>query len=534
MAEALVREDPGNHRAWNLLGALAMPGQQHVLAVRCFERAIALQPANPDYLSNCGEACRRAGWLDDAIDHCRAAIAADPQYGGAHYNLGLALHAIGETDDAQASLARALAIKPDMRMWRSAFLFILCHHPDIDGATLFAEHRRWDELHARGLAPEVPRTAVAPHAGRKLRIGYVSADFRSHSLAYFIEPIWANHDRERFELFGYSNTRRPDDVTARLRGHADHWRDIAALSDEAAAELVTQDGIDVLVDLTGHTAESRLLVFARKPAPVQVTYLGYPNTTGLSAMDYRVSDARMDPPGVSDAMYAESLLRMPHSLWCYRAPADMPDVGPLPALERGVTTFGSLNSFSKLNARVLDLWARILAGNSRFELLIAGVPAGETAARLRGRFAAQGIDPVRLHLVGKVNFDDYLKLYQRIDIGLDAFPYTGGTTTCESLCMGVPIITLAGKYGVSRAGVSLLTAAGLAELIAGDPARYVEIAVDLASAPQRLAEMRATLRERVRRSPLMDEVGFTRDFEAAVGGAFRASIASRGGDAPPT
>ena len=532
IAEELVRNDPGSHEAWNLLGAIAALEQQHPLAVRHFERAIALQPANSDYLSNCGEACRRAGWLDDAIDHSRAAVAADPRNGGAHYNLGLALHAVGEIEDAHTALTNALAIQPDTRTWRSAFVFVLCHHPDIDGAVLLAEHRRWHALHARDLAPKSPRTALAPQAGAKLRIGYVSADFRSHSLAYFIEPIWAHHDRGRFELFCYSNTRRTDDVTARLRSHTDHWRDITALSDEAAAALVSEDQIDILVDLSGHTADSRMLVFARQPAPLQLTYVGYPNTTGLAAMDYRISDVRMDPPGVSDAMYTESLLRMPHSLWCYRPPAGMPAVGPLPALQRGVTTFGSLHNFSKLNHKVLDVWARMLARNSTSELLIAGVPAGETAARLRARFATHGIDPARLQLIGKVDFDEYLKLYQRIDIGLDAFPYAGGTTTCESLWMGVPIITLAGNHGVSRAGVSLLTAVGLQELIADDSGRYIEIAVDLANSPHRLAEMRAGLRERLQRSPLMDEAGFTRDFEAALTGAFQASMTR--GETTPT
>ena len=525
ISEELVRENPRNHQAWNLLGALAASADQHEPAVRHFERAIALRPASADYLSNCGEACRRAGWLDDAIDHCRAAIAVDPRNAGAHYNLGLALHAVGEIEEARAALVGALAIQPDMRAGRSALLFLLCHHPDIDGDTLFAEHCRWNELHAGNLVPKTAWRAVESATGRRLRVGYVSADFRSHALAYFIEPLFANHDRTRFEVFCYSNTRRPDDVTVRLRGYPSQWRDITTLSDEAAAALVMRDRIDILVDLSGHTADSRLLIFARKPAPVQLSYVGYPNTTGLTTMDYRMSDACMDPPGVSDAMYTETLLRMPHSLWCYRPPTGMPDVGPLPALQRGLTTFGSLHNFAKLNRKVFDLWACILVRYPASELLMAGIPAGETAARLRARFAAHGVDAARIHLIGKLNFDEYLKLYQRIDIALDAFPYTGGTTTCESLWMGVPVVTLAGKFGVSRAGVSLLTAAGLAELIADNAEQYIEIAMNLARDPRRLAELRASLRARVQRSPLMDEAGFTRDFEAAVGRAFQAAIA---------
>jgi predicted O-linked N-acetylglucosamine transferase (SPINDLY family) len=534
IAEEVARNDPRHHRAWNLLGALAVAAERHELAVRHFERAIALEPDYADYLSNCGEACRRAGWLDDAIDHCRAALAADPRHAGAYYNLGLALHAAGELEAAHAALTSALAIQPAARAPRSALLFLLCHQPDVDGATLFAEHCRWNELHARALAPDLlPRPAEAD-SGRKLRVGYVSADFRRHSLAYFIEPLLANHDGKRFDVFCYSNTRRADEVTDQLRNHVPHWREITALSDEAAARLIEQDGIDILVDLSGHTADNRLLVFARKPAPVQLSYLGYPNTTGLTAMDYRVSDGYMDPPGVADALYTEKLLRMPHSLWCYRPPAPTPDVNPLPALQRGVTTFGSLHSFTKISRQVIDLWARILARLPGSELLMAGAPSGETGARLREQFAAHGVDAARVHLIGKLNFDDYLKLYHRIDIGLDAFPYTGGTTTCESLWMGVPVVTLAGTYAVARAGVSLLTTAGLAELVADSPERYVEIATDLARDQGRLAGLRGSLRERLQRSPLMDEAGFTRAFEAVLHGAFQAASASAGaaGTAP--
>jgi protein O-GlcNAc transferase len=390
---------------------------------------------------------------------------------------------------------------------------------------LLAEHRRWNELHARALAPGLPpRTEAGP--GRKLRVGYVSADFKRHSLAYFIEPLLANHDRDRFEVYCYSNTRKTDEVTDQLRNHVSQWRDITAVSDEAAAGLIGQDGIDILVDLSGHTAGSRLLVFARKPAPVQLTFLGYPNTTGLATMDYRISDGYMDPPGIADAFYTEQLLRMPHSLWCYRPPAPTPDVNPLPALQLGATTFGSLHSFTKLNRTVIDLWARILARAPDSQLLLAGAPAGETGTRLRERFAAHGVDAARVHLIGKVNFDDYLKLYHRIDIALDAFPYTGGTTTCESLWMGVPVVTLAGTYAVARAGVSLLTSAGLTELIADSPERYVEIAVDLAHDTHRLVGLRGSLRERMQRSPLMDETAYTRAFEALLHGAFQAVTAS--------
>ena len=524
-AEALTRNDPHHHQAWNLLGALRVTANDYEAAVRHFERAIELQPANADYVSNCGEACRRAGWLDDAIEHCRAALAADPRHAGAGYNLALALHAVGEPAAAHAALTDALALQPDARARRSALLFLLCHQPGVSGATMLAEHQRWHELHARALLPACgpPRTGMNPDG--KLRIGYVSGDFRRHSIACFIEPLLDHHDRTRFEVFCYDNTRTADDVTLRLRQCAARWRDITQLSDAAAAALITEDGIDILIDLSGHTADSRLLLFAHKPAPVQITYAGYLNTTGLAGMDYRISDGYADPVGVADAYHTERLLRMPHSQWCYRPPAPTPDVNPLPALKRGVVTFGSLHSFAKLNREVIDLWARVLAHLPGSELLIAGVPDGETHARLHAQFAEHAVENARLHLLRKVDFDEYLKLYHRVDIALDAFPYNGATTTCESLWMGVPVVTLAGAYAAARSGVSLLTSAGYAELIAQNAEQFIDIATSLARDPERLAGLRASLRARLQESPLMDETGFTRAFEALARGAFRATCA---------
>lgn len=527
IAKEIVRDDPRHHQAWNLLGAVAAAAENHKLAVCHFERAIALQPANAEYLSNCGEAFRRDGRVDDAIEYCRAALAVDAQHAGTYYNLALALFAVGEVEQAYAAYRNALAIRPDARVTRSGLLFLLCHHSGIDAATVLAEHRRWNELHARPLAPKSTSRALDTKLDRKLRIGYVSADFRRHALAYFMEPLLANHDRDCFDVFCYNNSSKADEVTERLRGYASQWRDIAELSDEAAARLVAQDGIDILVDLSGHTAGNRLLMFARKPAPVQVSYIGYLNTTGLQTMDCRVSDSYADPPGVSDALHTEKLLRMPHSQWCYRPPADIPDINPLPASQRGVVTFGSVHKFTKINRKVIELWAHMLARQADSELLIAGVPVGETGRRLREQFAAYGVSADRLRLVGKLTFDDYWRLYHQIDIGLDAFPYNGATTTCESLWMGVPIVTLAGHYAAARSGVSLLTSVGLPDLIAESPGQFVETATSLGRDPYRLAGLRASLRDRMMQSPLMDEPSFTRAFEAVLRSAFRPASSER-------
>ena len=516
IAVQVLRTDPQYANAWNLLGAIVLAGGQHEIAVRHFERAVALQPQNAGFLSNCGEACRLAGWIDDAIEYCRAAAASSPGDANAFYNLGLALLAAGEVEQSHAALTAALTLQPGAITPRSSLLFLLCHLANFDGKKIFTEHLRWNELHARGLAPLQPARLWLSEPLRKIRVGFVSADFRQHSLAYFIEPLFAHHDRERFEFFCYSNTLKTDEVTGQLRAQVAHWRDITGLSDESAAGLVTGDKIDVLIDLSGHTARSRLLMFARKPAPVQITYVGYPNTTGMTAIDYRISDSYLDPPGVSEAMYTETLLRMPHSLWCYRPPAFAPAVNALPAQKNGLMTFGSPHGIAKINQSVLDVWARVLEKIPGSKLVLAGVPEGNTRTRLHESFSRKGIESSRIEILGKLNFDDYFRFYHRVDVVLDAFPYTGGTTTCESLWMGVPVITLAGDYGVSRAGVSLLSGAGLSELIAADAAQYADIAVRLSRDAAALSRLRASLRERLKQSSLMDEVGFTRAFEGQL------------------
>jgi protein O-GlcNAc transferase len=522
-AEEVLQYDPGQHRAWNVLGAIAAAGEKNRLAAQHFERAVALQPDNADYLNNCGEAYRRDRKFDEAMANCRAAIAINPRHAGAHYNLALCLHAIGDVGESWNAYTNALKLRPDFRIARSGFLFLLCHHPNIDAETVFAEHRRWGELHAGGITPMSLPPRSNPGLDGKLRVGYVSADFRRHALSCFIEPLLAHHDRSRFDVFCYSNNRKTDEMTDRLRAYASHWRDIAGMSDEAAARLVSDDKIDILIDLSGHTARSRLLMFARKPAPVQIAYVGYLNTTGLRAMDFRISDYRADPPGIADALHTETILRMPDTQWCYRPPPDAPEITPLPALQRGFVTFGSLHRLTKVNPDVIELWARLLARQPGSELLIAGVPAGSTRQRICGQFASFGISAGRLHLFDRINFDDYMRLYEKIDIGLDAFPYNGATTTCESLWMGVPIVTLGGRYAAARSGVSLLTSVGLPELIADTPEQFVEIAGNLAGNPKRLAELRSGLRDRMTRSLLMDEPAFARAFEGLLRSAYSAS-----------
>jgi predicted O-linked N-acetylglucosamine transferase (SPINDLY family) len=359
---------------------------------------------------------------------------------------------------------------------------------------------------------------VARPVGRRLRLGYLSPDFNHHAVAYFIEPVLAAHDRTRVEVFCYASVAVPDRFTDRLRGLAEHWRDIARLDDDAAAALIRADNLDLLIDLAGHSARHRLLVLARRPAPVQATWIGYPNTTGLDAIDYRITDAVSDPVGQTEAWHSEKLVRLPANFSCYRPDDDAPAVNNLPAAAAGAVTFGCFNQFAKVTPEVIALWARLLAKlpGSRLLLKSRGLGDPGVAARVQAAFAAAGVGPARLILNGdELSVADHLGLYHKVDIALDPFPYNGTTTTCEALWMGVPVVTLAGSTHVSRVGASLLTHAGLAGWIAATPDDYVARAVAAVRDLPALAALRRGLREQVRTSPLCDAVRFTRGFEAA-------------------
>jgi predicted O-linked N-acetylglucosamine transferase (SPINDLY family) len=328
-------------------------------------------------------------------------------------------------------------------------------------------------------------------------------------------PLIENHDHSQFEITCYAQVFKPDAMTDRFRGYADRWRDIVGISDEQVAEQIREDAIDILVDLGLHTTRNRLLVFARKPAPVQVTFAGYPGSTGLAVMDYRLSDPYLDPPGIADEKYSEKTVRLVDSFWCYD-PLDCADieVSALPALETCVVTFGCLNNFAKINDEILAVWAKVLGRVEGSRLVLLAPPP-----RLQGRILEclrlNGIDPGRIEFLGYRVRREYLQLYRRIDIGLDSFPYNGHTTSLDSLWMGVPVVTLVGERVVSRAGWSQLSNLGMRELAAETAEDFVKIAVELAWDLPRLAKIRLGLRERMERSPLMDAARFARNIEGA-------------------
>jgi predicted O-linked N-acetylglucosamine transferase (SPINDLY family) len=353
-----------------------------------------------------------------------------------------------------------------------------------------------------------------------LRIGYVSADFCQHAVAFFLEPVLAAHDPTAVETFCYVGNRHADAVTARLRAATHHWRDISRMDDEAAAACIRADHIDVLVDLSGHTADHRLGVFARRPAPCQVTWLGYPATTGLTAMDFRVTDDACLPPGVEDRLHgSERLLRLPNVFCCYRPPADAPTVGPLPCLDGTPITFISCNALAKLSPATIALWSAVLSAvpDSRLRLHAPGGEDVSAQTWFHEKFAAHGIAAGRVVLSGEpLPVRAHLARYHAADLALDSTPYAGTTTTCEALLMGVPVITLAGESHVSRVGVSLLRAVGLTECVAQSTEEFVRMAVRLAADRKALATLRAGLRERLLSGPLGQTTAFTRNWESAL------------------
>ena len=552
-AEALYREvlaaDPHNPHALHLMGVLALQRGDFERAYGLIGYAVRFRPNFPQALSNLGVVLEHLNRPADAEAAYREAIRLKPDYTDAHNNLGNALRKQGKLREAAGAYRAAARLRPNdpasalglaiaaqergdtegavahFRRWSglqrdnpaaaSDLLFALLHHPSYTPEELFAEHRRWSESFERPL-----RGTWFPHPNdrepaRPLRVGYVSPDFREHPTARFVEPVLAHHDRAQLITVCYSDARRPDAVTERLRVLAAEWRETAGLPDEHLAAHIRRDGIDVLVDLTGHMAGNRLPVFARRPAPVQVTWL-YPHSTGLEVMDWRITDDLCDPDELGTAQFhTERLLRLDGCAWCYRPTDDSPAVGPLPADRNGFVTFGSLNRLAKVSPPVARLWARVLDAvpDSRLLVLAPGGEANDSARRL---FEQAGVPPARLALAAHRPRPQYLALMgEEVDIALDPFPYAGTTTTCDLLWTGVPVISLVGRTAVSRVGLDLLTAIGLPDLAADTPDTYVAAAAGLAADRPRLRGLRSTLRATMQGSPLRNESDFTRRLEVA-------------------
>jgi predicted O-linked N-acetylglucosamine transferase (SPINDLY family) len=510
----ILAQQPGNVDAMHFLGVIAHQVGHNDAAVELIARAISLKPNFPEAYVNLGLARRDLGQIDEAIADYQKAIALRPNYADSLNNLGNALKDAGQLDKAIAAYRQAILLKPNYAQAHSNLLFALHYHPAYDAAAIANEHRQWNIQHAEPLS-----RSIQPHLNnrdprRRIRIGYVSPDFRAHCQSMFTVPLLSHHDHGQFEIYCYSGITRPDEVTARLTGFADVWRGVTGMPDAQLAELIRADGIDILVDLTMHMSGARPLLFARKPAPVQVAWLAYPGTTGLAAMDYRLTDPYLDPPGEGDAYYTERSIRLPDAFWCYDPLTSVPGVNDLPALGGGGVTFGCLNNFCKVNDGTLALWAKVLRRMENSRLLLLS-PAGNHRQPTLDRLRQESIDPARVEFVPHQPRGQYLATYHRIDLGLDTFPYNGHTTTLDSFWMGVPVVTMIGDRAVARAGWCQLSNLGLQELVGKTPDEFVEIAVNLADDLPRLAQLRSSLRRRMEQSPLMDARKFARNVEAA-------------------
>lgn len=521
--QAIVHS-PHSSMAHNGLGLLLHDLGRPVEAEAAFRQALAIAPDFARAHANLGRLLYERSRYDEAAIAARRAAELDPGLADAHLVLGgvLAAQNAGDIGPSTNAYRRAVELDPDNLSAHSNLVYTMLFESDDDHAVLeecrrLASHFEapypvWQVSYAHSREPQ-----------RRLRVGYVSPDFRSHCQSFFTVPLLTHHDPRAVEIYCYSGVDRPDEVTRQIRNLVDVWRDIRTLSDDALATMIMDDRIDILVDLTMHMAGGRPLLFARRPAPVQVAWLAYPGTTGSSAIDYRLTDPWLDPPGVPDAdeRYSERSIRLPDTFWCYDPLTGSPPVSPLPADRSGAITFGCLNSPRKLTDRTFRLWAQVLTrvAGSTMMLLVAKGAAREAVS---AKFRMLGVDPSRLVFVDYQSRADYLETYRQIDIALDTFPYNGHTTSLDSFWMGVPVITAIGRTPVSRAGYALLANLGLPELAAASEAEFVDTAVHLAGDRQYLRVLRSGLRQRMERSPLMDGGRFARGIEAAYRTMWRA------------
>jgi protein O-GlcNAc transferase len=492
------------------LGNMQREMGQFTAAAASYEAALKVQPDSVVAMNNAGALLRTLGRFDEAEDMLRRGLRVSPGHAALYDNLGSVLKDAGELDAAIDSFRRSLSLEPNNPATHSNLAYAQSFQAT-QPQPILEECLRWNNRFA-GVPRLEPRRRPNP-SPRRLRIGYVSADFREHCQTLFTTPLLSHHDHTAFDIYCYSSVERPDEQTRRLATYADVWRDVRTLDDAALAERIRADEIDILVDLTMHMARSRLLTFARKPAPIQMAWLAYPGTTGIGAMDFRVSDPRLDPEGF-DEHYSERTIRLPDSFWCYDPLTTEPQVNPLPALERGYVTLGCLNNPCKLTDSTLRLWGRVMRAvpTSRLRIL---APSGRHGQRVVQRLVLQGITSGRVELVPYRPRADYLRYYHEIDLGLDTFPYNGHTTSLDSLWMGVPTVTRVGETSVGRGGLSQLFQLGLTELTANTDAAFVDIAVALCGNLPKLAQLRNSLRERLEQSPLMDGQRFALQMESA-------------------
>ncbi len=505
---------PNNMRAHNNLSIILCLMGAHEDAVSSANKALRLDPTSLEAYNNLSNALYKLGRLEAAADALKQALFYRPDDAETHANLGRVLLLQGKVIESFASHHRTLELQPDLSSAHSLMLYAMNYSLEFSRDEIFKAHIDWAEKH------ETPRMQARAHsntaeAERRLRIGYVSPDFRGHSVAFFFEPILKTHNKNTFEVYCYSDTLKVDQTTKRMQALSNHWRHCCGLSDSAVAEMIIDDQIDILIDLAGHTDNNRLTMFAGQPAPVQVSYLGYPNTTGLRSIQYLITDQHCDPAPVMDAYYSEKLCRMPTAFFCYQPPENSPTVSAAPALKNDYVTFASYNNLAKIGEDVVKLWSDVLKAVPDSRLLFQCLSLNDppTRARFEHLFATHEIDTKRIDFTAANDFDTYLSGHADVDIVLDTFPWNGHTVSCHALWMGVPVITLAGNRHSSRMGVSILTNLDLNDCIANSESEFIAAAKSLSQDTQQLARLRQELRPRLQASKLCNGQEFTQNLE---------------------
>jgi protein O-GlcNAc transferase len=525
---------PKSAQALSTLGNIFSMRGQLDDAITAYRQAVAAQPNFAGAFSNLANSLEQRGMIAEAYDAIMTAVQLDPNLADAQNNYGNILKDLARLDEAVLAYRRAIAVRPDRSMFHSNLIYAMWFMQQCNPVEIMSESVKWANL----LAEPLTRQA-APHTNdrspnRRLKIAYISNDFRQHPIGRLIFPLLVCRDRSQFEIVLFSGVPRPDAITQAIYQSVDRVIPTGGMTDEQMAQTARNEKIDILIDLALHMSGTRLPVFARRPAPLQITYLAYCATTGMTAMDYCITDAQLDPIpgdstepngvaagptttgsslGTTSPIHSERLLRMPRCYWCYTAPGEAPEVNASPAAQNGYVTFASFNSFTKLNPEVINVWCRLMhqVPTSRLYLVVPGGPPRRS--EVSADFARHGIDPARLKMGDIVSVPSYFRMYSEADISLDPFPYNGGTTTMDSLYMGVPLVTVAGKWATARAGVTILQNFGRPDWIATTADQYIQIAAELASDIPRLAQLRAQLRPQMLRSTLMDARRFTADFE---------------------
>jgi len=513
-----IQLKPDYAQAYNNSGLALQELGQLDKALKSCEQAIQLKPDYAQAYNNRGVVLQELEQLDKALNSYEQAIQLKPDFAEAYNNRGNTLKEIGQVDEAIDSYDKAIQFKPDYAVAYSNRNFALNYSSELTQTDIFQKHLEFEKQFGRKILENKLNPLFSKRRNTRLKVGYISADFNNHSVGYFFEPLLKSHDKGSIEVYCYYNNARADDTTKRLMEESEHWRSIVGMNDKDVVNLIRKDSIDILVDLVGHTAKNRLTVFTYKPAPIQVTWLGYPNTTGLSAIDYRFTDDVVDPIGRTDDLHSEKLIRLQNGFLCYQGDKLLPPNSALPCLKREHITFGSFNNLSKVTHQVVKIWSKILQSvpNSHLLLKSKQLSDAKTKSRYIEMFKHEGIPENRLELYSWLpGKEEHMELYNSIDIGLDPFPYNGTTTTCEALWMGVPVITMFGNLHAGRVGASIMTHANLENLIAMGTDEYVNMAVKYANNTDYLVKLRNELRSKILRSALCDNNAFAKNIEKA-------------------